>query len=1577
MAKNRKSVTAELLLNNKILLYIILVLAIIVDGFIAYDLMFNAKVALQYIIIPIIMLLVDVVYFVSTFFTNYRFKYSLTGIVIYIGLIASGTIASLLLYAWNSSNIMMTSIAWISFLLVHIIAVAGVIYSIKIAKDSSKKKSTLPILSGSLVSTIVSILFISLVQKNGVYGQIYIEEAKVLTYQYDSGLNGYIVNGTAEGRGNTIVVPEQFNDKYVVGIDCQVFLDSSIKAVRFEKRHAEVHFVNYDALNVSNNSLSNVTLYAEKENLNSIRANLINESDLFVNEKINVLELASNFYPVNLDKDEVFISFEYDLEAYEASNGQILDVWYGKKGSTLSLEQLSYVDYMKYSDEGNESHLCWNYNENRKIVNPLLDSSGKKLIGQRINQDYKDVKVSFKDIYALSINNDNDDLYEIDSLYKTTNLDGQSYNYRYVTLDTANDLLENMPYRQGFSLRWKEGYNYVSDLSSYLKDLNNYQTFRLVPEWTLSSPVITKVETNNTDNSFIYGDDVTLSCDHYNIAPGIIYRYEWSHYNNLYEGKETTINNVLPSQSGYYKLTITAYSDTITSLESVNESQIYVSIDKKDLDFIWTLPNDLVYDGQVKDVTCTYDETQVINDDIIEFSNLSDELLNAGDYTVEVYLTGDCNNKYKIPTETDHIDLSIEKRPVTVTWNSTKEFVYDGYLHYVEVDAVSNYVNDDEQDIISSLMYYGKAEAGLHQTKIVSTHQNYYVVDESSSCDFEILKRDLEITYSPFIKEYDGEITPSSAYVYQVNNLAETDVLDDVLTLDYQGDATVNKDVGTYHFGAYYEDGELINNYNVTIVDSTIIITPREVELVWGNSSLTYNGLEQHSVVEKVTNSVDTEELDIIDTIIYSDGNIDVGNYSVGATLSSEHQVNYKIMNESDENIYSIAPKDLVITVQDCSKIYDGMAHIEFDYEVEGIAPTDLEEEIYFANFSGDGVVATDAGSYEVSVSLTEQLKYPNYNIEIVKGELTINPREISLVWDENNSFEYTGTEQQLKVLDVDNALDNDVNNIVTSMVYTNSGIHAGKHSQEVQLGSLYSNNYCINEDSKVNSYFITPKDLTITIGQTTKIYDGNPCSEFTHTVDGLSPYDNETDIYTLTYVGEGVTNKDVGSYIIDAILTTKVKYVNGVPVNRVNDYSITIDKGEAIIDPREIVLIWSKGSSFVYNGTPQSNKVIDIDNIVSSELNDTLNSLIYADGNIDVGLYVAQAELDNSNYVIIDGSDFCDYSISQRELIINIDPKTITYNGEIFEDYTYSLDGLATTDKAEEVFNITYGGAAASAIDVGQYLISASVTPGDKYSNYSISLNKSTLTIDPRQISATWPSQKTFEYDGTTRGIEIAGLNNVVPEDAESLLEELTYNEGNINAGTYTREVSLSNSNYVLSNTTCNYSITPRKIKITIDSKTKVYDGKVYTDFTHTTSNIASNDLEEEIFNVTYTGTAVSAKNVGTYQIGAVLTSKAKYSNYSVSITRGTLTITPREITLVWEANDDFEYTGGVLGPVVVDIENACDDVAGIISKITYNAGQVEVGNYTRIAYINNNNYVVNDGSDFTNYSITNDKLC
>ena len=213
----------------------------------------------------------------------------------------------------------------------------------------------------------------------------------------------------------------------------------------------------------------------------------------------------------------------------------------------------------------------------------------------------------------LKKEDDNDTKYEVSDEYRYTILDDKVVNYRYVLEDTAATLINEYPLRDGFSLKWYNESSTFTDLNSLLT--SNEEVIRITPEWTLENPEILSLNTNVDNNTFTYGDDITLISEVSNIADGIEFKYEWTCEDALYTGNNYVVSNVHPNQSGTYELKVTAYSNTITSLTSSSTKTMNISIEKKLLNFDWTLPSDLVYNGEDKVISSYYDDTEVINND--------------------------------------------------------------------------------------------------------------------------------------------------------------------------------------------------------------------------------------------------------------------------------------------------------------------------------------------------------------------------------------------------------------------------------------------------------------------------------------------------------------------------------------------------------------------------------------------------------------------------------------------------------------------------------------------------------------------------------------------------------------------------------------------------------------------------------------------------------------------------------------------------------------------------------------------------------------------------------------------------
>ncbi len=188
---------------------------------------------------------------------------------------------------------------------------------------------------------------------------------------------------------------------------------------------------------------------------------------------------------------------------------------------------------------------------------------------------------------------------------------------------------------------------------------------------------------------------------------------------------------------------------------------------------------------------------------------------------------------------------------------------------------------------------------------------------------------------------------------------------------------------------------------------------------------------------------------------------------------------------------------------------------------------------------------------------------------------------------------------------------------------------------------------------------------------------------------------------------------------------------------------------------------------------------------------------------------------------------------------------------------------------------------------------------------NYRLRETEMTYTITRRPItSIVWNSTNSFVYNAKDQGRTISSLVGWISADKDAVLSTMIYEGKETNVGEYMITAKLpANSNYEFqcSSTSAEFSITPKSLKVTLDSKIKTYDGLTYSAFTFKTDGLQGSDKAEEIFELDYKGDATTAINAGTtsYTIDADVVPMVKSGNYSISIVTGKLTIQKRDLTV------------------------------------------------------------------------------
>ncbi len=450
-----------------------------------------------------------------------------------------------------------------------------------------------------------------------------------------------------------------------------------------------------------------------------------------------------------------------------------------------------------------------------------------------------------------------------------------------------------------------------------------------------------------------------------------------------------------------------------------------------------------------------------------------------------------------------------------------------------------------------------------------------------------------------------------------------------------------------------------------------------------------------------------------------------------------------------------------------------------------------------------------------------------------------------------------------------------------------------GGSSYTITPQGLSSANYAITYTNGTLS--ITPKTLTITAENKTKVYDGETFSAFTVSYDGFITGEDQAVLDgSLSFAGTATSTVNVGTaYVITPQGLTS------------DNYDITFVDGELDITLQPLI-ITAENKTKVYDGQVFSDFAVSYNGFISGEdqavLGGTLSFAGTATSAVNVGTaYVISPQgltSDNYNITFVDG----ELDITLHPLTISAENKTKVYDGQVFSDFTVSYDGFITgEDQAVLGGSLSFAGTATSAVNVGTaYVISPQGLTSDNY-NITFVDGELDITLQPLIITA---ENKTKVYDGQVFSDFAVSYNGFISgEDQAVLGGSLSF------AGTATSAVNvgtayaitpqgLTSDNYDITFVDGELDITLQPLTITADDKTKVYDGQVFSDFSVSYDGFITGEDQAVLDgSLSFAGTATSAVNVGT---AYVITPQGLTSdNYDITFVDGALDITLKPLTI------------------------------------------------------------------------------
>ncbi|MCD8208731.1 MAG: MBG domain-containing protein [Bacteroidales bacterium] len=755
---------------------------------------------------------------------------------------------------------------------------------------------------------------------------------------------------------------------------------------------------------------------------------------------------------------------------------------------------------------------------------------------------------------------------------------------------------------------------------------------------------------------------------------------------------------------------------------------------------------------------------------------------------------------------------------------------------------------------------------------------------------------------------------------------------------------------------------------NTSLTTSTVgslylTVNARDVTLTWTTSTdLVYSGTEvEVSVAPNTGTNAGTSGTVNGDNLTFDmvkTGAIkDVGDYTVTVSLSDAWDELYDITNPS---------KDYTVTAYPLTVVWDKAAtftytgaeqHPDYSYtgrygetgmEILGgdTLSTALNVRLSYAGSD----VGIDAGEHTATLS-TENKNYTLLESSCTYG---IAKKSVRVTWVSESSFVYTyNSYDQYPTVETSDlvggdARTNDRSSSVT-LIYSNYGKYAGTYTVSV---SVNSDNYELEEGENIYAteytYTIDQKPVTITWQDTTSFeYDaGN------HTIEATINDIESSDlsgVYLSYWSASDYTafeyGVNAGTYKIYATLSGE----------RAGNYLLNDNSATYTITPKSLT-IEAKTLSKTYD----SHAYADVDTYSYTELatGDNLEEIVKVGVVYTSGTETYTEARDAREYTVtlaitpVDNAKYENYSITNGLTLtggITISPAPLTlewtypeltYNGGSQQIYA-SVSGFVGTDAGNSevtshvsnlVYTITQSNTSVDPKNAGTYDIKAELN-SDVINYYIVNGGDASTSFEifPYTVELTWGEDViTYRAEELVPTYSYYISDTTLSWEFGTALTSATVSGKIANVGKSTAVIGISDSNFEITNPTCDFEIVPVELTITWKmSESDTSNNEIFT-YTYTAAaqgpvavidadQVFSSDSGVVALKFTYSGTefggstysgSYAPTNAGNYSVLAGTTN----TNYIVSAEYETryFVINKATLSVAWDSSGEpFTYNG------------------------------------------------------------------
>ena len=856
----------------------------------------------------------------------------------------------------------------------------------------------------------------------------------------------------------------------------------------------------------------------------------------------------------------------------------------------------------------------------------------------------------------------------------------------------------------------------------------------------------------------------------------------------------------------------------------------------------------------------------------LSFSTVAIATSGVGTYPIVPALTDPNNKLSNYAVTLNNGTLTINPAPLTLTATNASRVYGDPNPTFAY--TFTGFVNAETSAVVSGAASCTSADP----TAAVGTYPITCTVGTLTAANYtfaSFVNGTLTVTPAPL-----SVVAANASRLYGDPNPAFTGTITgikngDNITATYSSTATVTSPVGTYPITpALADPTNKLSNYTVTSTNGTLTVNPAPLTVTGANASMIYG-----DPVPVVTGTITGLKNGDAITAAFSTTATSaspVGTYAITAALSDPtgKLSNYTVTNNS--GVLTILAAPLTVTADNASRPY-GSANPTFTGTITGIKNGDN----ITATYASATDATTNAGNYPIVPTLVDPTaKLGNYAVTINNGTLTITP--VSLTVTASDATRVYGDPNPTFAFTITGFVNGQTSAVVSgapSCTSADPTAAVGTYPITCSVGTLTAANYTFA--NFINATLaVTPAPLSVTAANASRQY-GDPNPAFTGTITGIKNSDN----ITATYSSAATATSAPGTYPIVPALVD--------PTNKLSNYTVTSTNGTLTVTPALLTVSAANASMFYGDPVPALSGTIT--GIKNGE-NITASYSTTATSTSAPGTYpIIAAVSDNGTGAL------ANYTVTINNATLTISPAPLVVTAasvsRLYGDPNPAFTGTITGLKNGDNISATFSAAADATSPVGNYAIIPTLSdPGNRLSNYALTVNNGVLTVAPAPLSVVAANASRVYGDpnpaftGTLTGVKNG--DNITASFSSAATAASS-------VGTYPIVAALSDpagklSNYSVSSSNGTLTVTPAPLTSAATSTSRVY-GHANPSLSGTISGLKNNDQ----ISATFASTADLNSAVGTYPILPVFNDPAgKLGNYTVTST-GTLTITPQPLSV------------------------------------------------------------------------------